>query len=235
MERAIGKFDRDEFAKFACRHAIGVSEEPFTLKSGRKSYWYVNWRKATDRYWLLVELAKHVVSYCKQVYRADMPLCFYGVPEGATKLALITQLLWVECVNPESQRMAMGRGKPKEHGDPRDRFFIGAPTGNVIILEDVTTTGDSLFGACESVEALKEGDPSTNIVGLLGLTDRKNVRDDGLTVEQCAEKLGYRYLSLSNAHNLLQLYGSKARLSDTVVRGINEEFGAEMIVPTTRI
>jgi orotate phosphoribosyltransferase len=39
----------------------------------------------------------------------------------------------------------MGRAKPKDHGDPKDRYFVGEPGGKVVILEDVTTTGKSLI------------------------------------------------------------------------------------------
>ena len=72
------------------------------------------------------------------------PDCFCGVPEGATKLSLITQFKWAKAqpnyglgVYP----LVMARGKAKNHGDPKDKSFIGTPKGRPIIIEDLTTTG----------------------------------------------------------------------------------------------
>ena len=35
----------------------------------------------------------------------------------------------------------MGRAKPKQHGSPEDKYFVGEPNGKIVVLEDVTTTG----------------------------------------------------------------------------------------------
>jgi hypothetical protein len=52
------------------------------------------------------------------------PDCFYGVPEGATKLAIVTQSKWAQFApnyGQGSHCLPMGRAQPKEHGDPKDR------------------------------------------------------------------------------------------------------------------
>ena len=80
---------------------------------------------------------------------------FYGVPEGATKLGLITQFKFAKLqgIKKHRHQLAMGRAKPKDHGDPKDRYFVGAPKGSICVLEDVTTTGGS---AIKAVEKLRE-------------------------------------------------------------------------------
>ena len=50
----------------------------------------------------------------------------------------------------------MGRGKQKEHGDPKDKFFVGIPNGDTIILEDTTTTGSSLINTIIQLKECKK-------------------------------------------------------------------------------
>jgi orotate phosphoribosyltransferase len=95
---------------------------------------------------------------------------FYGVPEGATKLGIITQYKYAKqspSFSKGSHVLAMGRAKPKDHGAPKDKFFVGAPTGKVVVIEDVTTTGGSLI---TTLDGLKEA--GINVVGVISLTNR---------------------------------------------------------------
>lgn len=50
--------------------------------------------------------------------------------------------------------MVVGRGNPKEHGDPKDKYFIGPAKENdrVIVIEDVTTTGGSLIDTIKHLQ-----------------------------------------------------------------------------------
>ena len=150
----MAKFNQQKFNQFILENnVIGFFEEPITLKSGRLSFWYVNWRNVAQDVFLLDKLTDLVINFVEDLNLK--PDCFYGVPEGATKLGILTQYKWAKKSSNfglASHILPMGRGKPKDHGDLKDRFFVGMPRGETVILEDVTTTGSSLL---ETIEKLK--------------------------------------------------------------------------------
>jgi len=179
---------------------IGFFEEPIKLKSGRISYWYVNWRNVAEDVYLLDELTNYLIEYIQHL--GLKPDCFYGVPEGATKLGILTQYKWAKKQKDYAQNaysLCMGRGKPKEHGDIKDKFFLGVPKGKIVVLEDVTTTGGSLI---ETIDNLLELD--VTIEAAIGLTNRNELRDDGKSVEEVVKEKGIKYYAMSNALDLLK-------------------------------
>lgn len=194
------KWDQAKFDEFIIdHHVIGFFLEPITLKSGRKSHWYVNWRDIAEDVYLLDQLTDFVLSYIDHI---DLdPECFFGVPEGATKLGLLSQYKWARSKTDFREGryiLAMGRGKPKKHGELKDRKYLGVPRGNVIVIEDVTTTGGSMFS---SVKDLLDAD--INVIAAVGLTNRNEVRDDGMSVKELFNRIGIQYYAMSNALELL--------------------------------
>ena len=171
------------------------------LKSGRLSYWYVNWRTVAEDVYKIDKLSDFLISFVQHL--SLRPDCFYGVPEGATKLGVITQLKWAKMQKnyaPDTFILPMGRGKPKEHGDPKDKYFLGIPKGKVFILEDTTTTGSSLVSCIKSLEDL-----DVEIRGAIVLTDRNEYRDDGKTVKEALAEYGVNYYVMSHAIEILPL------------------------------
>ena len=57
-------FDQHMFDEFVLNNGvIGFFEKPITLKSGRKSNWYVNWRNvAGDAFYLLKLQTKYILT-----------------------------------------------------------------------------------------------------------------------------------------------------------------------------
>lgn len=214
-------FERNAFNEFIVENnVIGFFKEPIKLKSGRDSHWYVNWRTVTESVYLTDKLTDFIISFIeKQKLEPD---CFYGVPEGATKLAVVTQYKWAKSRRDYGSRryvLPMGRGKPKEHGELKDRYFLGMPRGKTIIMEDVTTTGGSLISA---IRVLKEAE--VDIVAAIGLTDRMEKRDDGKTVEQAVKEFGVKYISMSDATDLLSMVYKKENPGDEIGKQIEEYF-----------
>lgn len=214
-------FNQTEFDRFELNNkVIGFFEKQVTLKSGRKSNWYANWRNVAEDAFLLDKLSDFVLAYVKD--KGLQPECFYGVPEGATKLGVLTQIKLAkqsQVYAPGSHVVSMGRGKPKEHGVPKDKYFLGVPRGPTIILEDVTTTGGSLLTTIDSlVEA------NVPIIAAISLTNRMELRDDGKSVQQAVGDKGLNYFSLSNALELLPQAYKLANPGENIARAIEEEF-----------
>lgn len=199
----MAKFNQQRFNQFILKNnVIGFFKEPIILKSGRPSHWYVNWRNIAEDVFLLDKLTDFVIDFSEDL---DLqPDCFYGVPEGATKLGILVQYKWAKKspnYGPQSHILSMGRGKPKDHGEPKDRFFVGVPKGKIVILEDVTTTGNSLLESINNLKKLK----NVKIIAAISLTNRMEKRHDKKSVKEVVEKEGVHYFQMSNMLELLPL------------------------------
>ncbi len=233
------RFQQASFNSFVVDNDIlGFFEKPITLKSGRQSNWYVNWRRVANDTFLLHELAHFVVQFLEdRIADGEIghPDCLYGVPEGATKLGIITQYLWASMdpkFGPGSHVLAMGRAKPKEHGAPEDKYFVGMPRGLTVVLEDVTTTGGSLLTTIDQL--LEAGVP---IAAAIGLTNRMELRDDRTTVQQAiasrsSQGKAIPYFHMSDALTILPLVLKKNPPPQSTIDSITaefKEFGAAQI------
>jgi len=194
------KWKKNDFFNFVLsQNVIGFFQEPIKLKSGRYSAWYVNWRNVAEDVRSIDVLSDFVIAFVRSL--GLKPNCYYGVPEGATKLGIICQYKWAK-LQPNYKKipyvLTMGRAQPKDHGDPKDRYFLGIPQEKVIILEDVTTTGNSLI---ETIDKLNQIDVS--IVAAISLTNRNELREDKKTVEQAVKEKDVNYYAMSNALELI--------------------------------
>ena len=199
---------------------IGFFKEPLKLKSGRLSSWYVNWRNISEDVFLLDKLTDYIISFVKSL--GLNPDCFYGVPEGATKLGIITQYKWAKNQADYDKgvyNLSMGRANPKQHGDPKDKYYLGFPKGKIIVLEDTLTTGGSLIEAIENLQSLK-----VNIIAVIGLTDRNEKRDDGKSVEQAISEKNVQFYAMSNASELLPLAYQKIKPGIEIAQNIEKYF-----------
>jgi orotate phosphoribosyltransferase len=196
-------FQQADFNRFIIeRGIVGFFDEPVTLKSGRISHWYINWRSAVEDAASLDKLSEFVLDFTDKLVREEkldaLPDTYFGVPEGATKLGVITQFKSARR-SPDfkvgSHVVAMGRGKPKGHGLPRDRFFVGLPRGATVVLEDTTTTGGSLL---ETLDNLLEA--GVDVTAAIGLSNRMERRDDGLSVAEAVALRRCRGKSVSYFH-----------------------------------
>ena len=150
---------------------------------------------------LVEELARYVLAFARS--RNISADTFLGVAEGATKLGIITQYLAAHEAydyGPGSHVLAMERGKIKEHGAPQDRYFLGLPRGKIVLLEDVTTTGDSLLSTAAHLYQT-----GREVQAALSLTDRKEFSSEGESVKETLERKGIEYHFLTDAPSLLPL------------------------------
>ena len=222
-------FNQEQFNKFIEESGVyGFFKDAITLKSGRLSHFYANWRSVVEDVFLTEQLANYVIAFAKtNNLEVDT---FYGVPEGATKLGVIAQFLSVKEKDnyaKGSDVLAMGRAMPKDHGAPKDKFFVGMPKGKTIVLEDVTTTGGSLI---TTLKGLKEA--GVDVSGVISLTNRMEKRDDGKSVKEAIEALGIKFYNMSTAIELLPIMYEKLSPGEEIGKEVEkefEEFGVEKI------
>lgn len=224
-------FNQKAFNQFVIENSvIGFFDKPVVLKSGRKSNWYVNWRTVSNDVFLVEQLANHVIGFLSDLVKTGKigkPDCIYGVPEGATKIGVLSQYLWAkssETYAPGSHRLAMGRGSVKQHGAAEDRYFVGTPQGKIVILEDVTTTGGSLL---TTIDQLVEA--GLDVIATVGLTNRMELRDDRRSVEDAiaaktSSGVSVPYFAMSNALDLLPEICRIKSPGDGIKKSIVEEF-----------
>ena len=212
---------KEDFTNFILENSIiGFYKEPITLKSGRVSYWYVNWRDISSDVYLIEELTDFIIKFVNELNLN--PDCFFGVPEGATKLGIITQYKWAkmqEDFKKNNYILSMGRRAPKKHGDPKDRYYLGIPEGKIIILEDVTTTGQSLIDIINQFSIL-----NIDIQAAISLTNRNEKRSDGKTVQELIMKKNIPYYSMSNALELLPMVYKLNEIDRAIAKKVENYF-----------
>jgi|GEM_PF-237392 len=212
---------RKAFVQFLLKHQIvGFFDKPITLKSGRESHWYVNWRKVAEDVHLLDQTAEYLVDFIQDL--GLTPDTIYGVPEGATKLAILAQHKWAmlsETYGAGSHVLAMGRAKPKLHGALRDKFFLGVPRGKTLLVEDVTTTGGSLLRTLEDLQKAE-----VDVMACLSLTDRLELREDGLLVKDKLKQLGVPFYTLSDALEFLPEAIKSASTRESIREIVTKEY-----------
>ncbi|MEM4347413.1 MAG: hypothetical protein QW802_02365 [Candidatus Altiarchaeota archaeon] len=215
------KFNKEEFNNFIIENkVVGFFDEPIKLKSGRLSNWYVNWRNIAEDVFLLDKLSDYVIAFVNELNLK--PKCFYGVPEGATKLSLLTQYKFAKKQKDYGKGeypLAMGRGREKEHGEEKDRYFLGVPKGPTIVIEDVTTTGNSLI---ETIKILQKF--NIEILAAISLTNRNELDENGKKVEDKIREFGIAYYTMSNALEILPIACKKFKLNEKAKKLLQEYF-----------
>lgn len=214
-------FNQKDFNEFVAENGVyGFFEEAITLKSGRQSHFYANWRNVVEDAWLTEKLIDFVLAFVK---KENLTVdTYYGVPEGATKLGILTQYTSAQKSQnyiKGSHTLAMGRAKPKEHGASKDRYFVGMPRGKTLVLEDVTTTGGSLINTLDFlVEA------GVEIVGVISLTNRMEKRNDGMSVEEIFIKKNIPFFSMSSALDVLPIVYKNINPGTSIAKAIEAEY-----------
>ena len=194
-------FNQEAFNEFILTNGIiKTFDEPITLKSGKKSHLYVNWRTASEDAYLMDQITDFVLAFASDHH--IQPDTFFGVAEGATKLGVLTQFKYAmnNTAKKGDYTLAMGRAKPKEHGDPKDRYFVGEPKGTICVLEDVTTTGGSLINCIKGLQAMGH-----TISAAIGLTNRNETLDEHESVADAIKELNVPYFEMSSAQSLIPI------------------------------
>ena len=145
----------------------GGSDDAFTLASGRNSRWFFDMKPVMmdpEAGRLIGELINH---------RLDAIECDFvgGLELGAVPLTALVVATDFECKRSGFmvRKEAKGRGGRKTNNPPGVEGTSIANGGEVVILEDVTTTGGSAIEAVRRIEA----DTNCRVKAVISILDRE--------------------------------------------------------------
>ena len=145
----------------------GGSDDAFTLASGRSSRWFFDMKPVmmhTESAKLLSTLFNHRLDDLDPVFVGGLEL-------GAVPLTAIV----ITGSESDKRKGFMVRKSPKGRGGRKTNNPPGiegasiAEGGNVVILEDVTTTGGSSIKAVERIHE----NTSCNVIAVISILDRE--------------------------------------------------------------
>ncbi len=221
---------KQEFIEFMVESNV-LKFGDFTLKSGRKSPFFMN----AGAYVTGMQLKKLGRYYAKAIhdnFGDDFDVIFGPAYKGIP-LSVITAIAYDELYNKEV-RYCSNRKEIKDHGDKG--ILLGSKINDgdkVVIIEDVTTSGKSIEETYPIIKA--QGD-----VQIIGLIVSLNRMEKGLTTQMCAldeikEKYGINTAAIVDMNDVCEcLYNKeidgKIIIDDTIKAAIDkyyEEYGAK--------
>lgn len=204
----------------------------FTLKSGRKSPFFMN----AGAYVTGSQLEKLGEYYAKAIhdnYGTDFDVLFGPAYKGIP-LSVATTIAFSKLYGKEI-RYCSNRKEAKDHGDTG--ILLGSKINDgdrVVIIEDVTTSGKSIAETFPIIQAQAKD------VKILGLMVSLNRMEKGLDTDKCAlddikEKYGFPANAIVSMDDVVeQLYNKeingKVIIDDTIKAAIDQyyvQYGAK--------
>ena len=222
---------KKEFIEFMVESDVLKFGE-FTLKSGRKSPFFMN----AGAYVTGSQLKKLGEYYAKAIYYAygtDFDVLFGPAYKGIP-LAVITAIAFSELYGKEI-RYCSDRKEEKDHGADKGSF-LGSKLKDgdrVVMIEDVTTSGKSME---ETVPKVR-GAANVEIKGLMVSLDRMEVGKGGVkcALEEVKDLYGFETNAIVSMAEVVEcLYNKecngKVVIDDTIKTAIDayyEQYGAK--------
>lgn len=216
---------KNEFIDFMIESDV-LKFGDFTLKSGRKSPFFMN----AGAYVTGSQLKKLGEYYAKAIhehYGDDFDVLFgpayKGIPLGVATVIAFSNLYGKEI------RYCSNRKEEKDHGDAGILLGSKIKDGDrVVIIEDVTTSGKSIEETFPIIEA--QGD-----IEILGLMVSLNRMEKGLSSDKCAldeikEKYGFDANAIVSMNEVVEYLTEKGQLDEDTKKRIDEyyeEYGAK--------
>ncbi len=198
----------------------------FTLKSGRKSPFFMN----AGAYVTGSQLKKLGEYYAKAIhehYGDDFDVLFgpayKGIPLGVATVIAFSNLYGKEI------RYCSNRKEEKDHGDAGILLGSKIKDGDkVVIIEDVTTSGKSIEETFPIIEA--QGD--VEILGLMVSLNRmeKGLTSDKTAIDEIKEKYGFDANAIVSMDEVVEYLTAEGKLDDELKGRIDEyykEYGAK--------
>ena len=226
-----GSYSKQEFIDFMVESDVLKFGE-FTLKSGRKSPFFMN-AGAYVTGSQLKKLGEYYAKAIHETYGDDFDVLFGPAYKGIP-LGVVTAIAYSELYGKEV-RYCSDRKEEKDHGADKGSF-LGSKLKDgdrVIMIEDVTTSGKSME---ETVPKVK-GAADVTIVGLMVSLNRMEVGKGG---EKCAldeikDLYGFETAAIVSMADVVEhLYNKECQgkvvIDDTLKAAIDayyEQYGAK--------
>lgn len=221
---------KQEFIEFMVESDVLKFGE-FTLKSGRKSPFFMN-AGAYVTGSQLMKLGEYYAKAIHEHYGDDFDVLFGPAYKGIP-LSVATTIAFSKLYGKEI-RYCSNRKEAKDHGDAGILLGSKIKDGDkVVIIEDVTTSGKSIAETFPIIQA--QGN-----VEILGLMVSLNRMEKGLESNQCAldeiqEKYGFKANAIVSMDDVVEhLYNKEVQgkvvIDDTIKTAIDayyEQYGAK--------
>src|SRR5262245_34055159 len=151
----------DKSALIALIRKLALQIGDFTLASGKKSKYYLDCRKVT----LDSAGANLIADGMLELLGSNLPDAVGGMAIGADPIT--AAIITVAGRGGKQLRGFIVRKEAKQHGTGRDVEGPVQPGDEVIVVEDVVTTGGSSLAAIEKAEAF-----GLKVRGVMAIIDR---------------------------------------------------------------
>jgi orotate phosphoribosyltransferase len=203
----------------------------FTLKSGRKSPFFMNAGAYVTGY-QLKKLGEYYAKAIHDVYGDDFDVLFGPAYKGIP-LSVTTAIAYSELYGKEV-RYCSNRKEIKDHGDTGILLGSKLKDGDrVVIIEDVTTSGKSI----EETFPIIKAQADVTIVGLIVSLNRmeKGLNTDKCALDEIKETYGIPTAAIVSMADVTEaLYNKEVNgeviIDDTIKEAIDkyyEEYGAK--------
>jgi orotate phosphoribosyltransferase len=222
---------KEEFIDFMVESNV-LKFGDFTLKSGRKSPFFMN----AGAYVTGSQLKKLGEFYAKAIhdrYGDDFDVLFGPAYKGIP-LSVVTAIAFSELYGKEI-RYCSDRKEEKDHGSDKGSFLGSSlkDGDRVVMIEDVTTSGKSME---ETVPKVK-GAADVTIVGLMVSLDRQEVGKGGkkCALDEVKELYGFETNAIVTMSDVVEYLYNKERdgriiIDDTLKSAIDtyyEQYGVK--------
>jgi len=197
----------------------------FTLKSGRKSPFFMNaGLYVTGRQ--LSELARYYAKAIHDQFGDDFDVLFGPAYKGIP-LTVATSMAYYDLYGKEI-RYCSNRKEIKDHGDTGILLGSKLKDGDrVVIIEDVTSSGKSM----EETVPIVRGQANVEIVGLIvSLNRNEKGKSDKTALKEISELYGFPTAAIVSMPEVIEVMKEENRLDDELLSRIDayyEQYGAK--------
>ena len=197
----------------------------FTLKSGRKSPFFMNaGLYVTGRQ--LSELARYYAKEIHDQFGDDFDVLFGPAYKGIP-LTVATSMAYYDLYGKEI-RYCSNRKEIKDHGDTGILLGSKLKDGDrVVMIEDVTSSGKSME---ETVPIVRE-QANVEIIGLIvSLNRNEKGKSDKTALKEISELYGFPTAAIVSMPEVIEVMKEENRLDDELLSRIDayyEQYGAK--------
>jgi len=215
---------KQEFIEFMVESQV-LKFGDFTLKSGRKSPFFMN----AGAYVTGTQLRKLGEYYAKAIhdnFGLDFDVLFGPAYKGIP-LTVATSMAYYELYGKEI-RYCSNRKEIKDHGDTGILLGSKLKDGDrVVMIEDVTSSGKSM----EETVPIVRGQANVEIVGLIvSLNRNEKGKSDKTALKEISELYGFPTAAIVSMPEVIEVMKEENRLDDELLSRINayyEQYGAK--------